>query len=111
MGNTIPAMSAYFSSRLVTPITAPTSDGPEVQPISPDKASRANIAVPPLGKLADATLSTPGQSIPTEMPHRAHPTRETIGQGEKDVIIKETIHKIDDAIMKFKRLSFSLFLP
>ena len=110
-GNTMPAIRAVFRSASAAPITAPTREGPEVHPISPDKARRANIAVPPFGKLADATLSTPGQRIPTEIPQRAHPIRETRGQGEREVIRKDTIHNTEDAIIKLSRLIFSLFLP
>ena len=64
----------------------PTIPGPAEQPISPKKASRANIAVPPRGKLLLAREKVPGHIIPTESPHRAHPIRESTGYGENTVI-------------------------
>ena len=110
-GKSIPERRDVFRSVPLTPITAPTSEGPEVQPMSPDRAKSANIAVPPFGKLADATLRTPGQRIPTEIPQSAHPIRETTGQGEKQVIRNEIMHSTDEAIIKLRRFIFSLFLP
>ena len=64
----------------------PTRPGPREQPISPKKARRANIAVPPRGKDLLAREKVPGHIIPTESPVRAHPIRERTGNGEKTVI-------------------------
>ena len=63
-GKRIPARRDVFRSVPLAPITAPTREGPDVHPMSPERANSANIAVPPFGKLADATLSTPGMILP-----------------------------------------------
>ena len=53
--------------------TKPTIEGPTEHPRSPARANNANINVPPLLITAEALLKEPGQSIPTENPHIAHP--------------------------------------
>ena len=59
----------------------PTKLGPPAHPISPAKAKKANIAVPPVGQVFADRLTTPGHIIPTEKPHNAHPARERSGWG------------------------------
>lgn len=61
--------------------TVPTRVGPDEHPKSPARASKANIAVPPLRREAAALLKVPGHIIPTEAPHKAHPIRLRIGEG------------------------------
>ena len=63
----------------------PASDGPAEQPKSPASASIANNAVPPPRIAAEALLNVPGQSIPTENPQIAHPSREIAGTGIRDI--------------------------
>lgn len=65
--------------------TSPTSVGPLIHPMSPAKAKRANIAVPPAGILLAAILNVPGQRIPTDKPHNAQPIKPTAGNGLKAV--------------------------
>ena len=57
----------------------PTIVGPTAQPISPAKANRANMAVPPPGQVFEARENVPGHIIPTLKPHRLQPSRERIG--------------------------------
>ena len=60
----------------------PTRVGPPEQPKSPNSASRANMAVPPLGRLREATLMVPGHKMPTDRPHRPQPSRASSGLGD-----------------------------
>ena len=46
----------------------PTRAGPAAPPKSPDMASMAKRAVPPLGILGEQMLIVPGHIIPTENP-------------------------------------------
>ena len=57
--------------------TVPTIPLPLMQPMSPPRASRANIAVPPAGLLSAARLNTPGHIIATESPQSAQPISES----------------------------------
>ena len=61
----------------------PTRVGPAEQPRSPPNASRANMAVPPARREAEALLKVPGHMIPTEKPHSPQPARLSAGQGER----------------------------
>lgn len=64
--------------------TNPTVVGPNEQPVSPAKASSANIAVPPFGHFSEARLKVPGHIAPTDNPHIPHPINERIATGERD---------------------------
>ena len=75
IGKIIPAKIPIFRLSSKTPDTIPTKVGPPEQPISPPNASNANMAVPPLGKTADALLKVPGHMIPTESPQTAQAIR------------------------------------
>lgn len=63
----------------------PTRVGPLEQPKSPPRAKRANMAVPPLGNVAEALLKVPGQRIPTESPQRAQLSRPITGLGIREI--------------------------
>lgn len=79
------------SNPVLSPLDAkpdikPTSVGPMEQPTSPNKASKANMAVPPPGHLTAAKLKVPGQRIPTEKPQSPHPKSATNGIGTSAAI-------------------------
>ena len=76
-----PPFLIFSSKRLVA---KPTTVGPKEQPKSPARASIANIAVPPLGKLSEASENEPGHITPTEKPQKAQPAREKAGFPEND---------------------------
>ncbi len=80
-----PASTPIFRSSPNAPDTIPTTVGPPEQPISPPKASRANMAVPPFGSVADALLKVPGHMIPTDSPQTAQAIRESSGIGNRDI--------------------------
>ena len=63
--------------------TQPAVVGPRVQPISPASASNANIFTPPFEMRSVAIQMVPGHIIPTEKPHKAQPTSESRGYGER----------------------------
>ena len=67
-------------------VATPTIVGPNEQPKSPARARKANIAVPPLGKVSEARENAPGHITPTEKPHIAQPNNENAGFPEKDAI-------------------------
>ena len=69
----------------ICPVTKPTSVGPPEQPTSPANARRANMAVPPFFKVADALLKVPGHIMPTDKPQIAQPTSEISGDGDRDI--------------------------
>ena len=79
IGNNI----AINNPTLILPLkpfaTMPTIVGPDAQPKSPASAISAYIAVPAVGITFAAMLKVPGQNIPTENPHRAHPISPKIG--------------------------------
>ena len=54
--------------------SAPTAEGPAVQPRSPARASSANIAVPPFGMRSDANENVPGHMMPTNSPTAPQPS-------------------------------------
>ena len=60
-------------------VTRPTIPGPILPPKSPAMASKANIAVPPIGNSLDEMLIVPGHIIPTENPHTIQPIKPSIG--------------------------------
>ena len=62
----------------------PTRAGPAAPPKSPDMASIAKSAVPPLGILGEQTLMVPGHMIATEKPQRTQPKRPSVGFAESD---------------------------
>ena len=66
--------------------TLPTTVGPIEHPTSPASAKKANIAVEPLFIFEADILNVPGQSIPTDRPHKLHPIRLNIGQGDSEII-------------------------
>ena len=78
-GNTAAKAKPALISEPNASAILPVSDGPDVQPISPAKASIANIAVPPIGIALLARLNVPGHIIPTESPHNAQPARDKRG--------------------------------
>lgn len=62
----------------------PTAAGPIEQPTSPDSASSAKSAVPPVGSAFAPMLRLPGHIIPTERPHKAQPIRLSTAFDESD---------------------------
>lgn len=64
----------------------PVIHGPNAQPKSPNIASIANIAVPPLGKAFADRLKIPGHIVEAESPHKPQPMSDTIGIGTSEVI-------------------------
>ena len=63
----------------------PVRVGPPEQPTSPAKARRANRAVPPFRRAAEALLKVPGHMIPTESPHTEQPMSPTMGDGIREM--------------------------
>ena len=78
-GNATPTASPAASRPPAALAARPTTVGPAVQPRSPARAMRANIAVPPPGSAATAVLQVPGQKMPTEKPHSAQPMSASTG--------------------------------
>ena len=66
--------------------------GPAVQPLSPNKASRAKSAVEPPKWVCAALLKTPGHITLTEKPHNAQAISDINGTSDIDAIIYETKH-------------------
>ena len=64
--------------------SVPTMVGLTVAPRSPARARNANIAVPPLGQVAEEMLSEPGHMMPTARPQRAQPESPSMGEDERD---------------------------
>ena len=67
------------------PEATPTVVGPREQPTSPARASRANMAVPPVRIFALAILKEPGQRMPTDKPQSPQPMSPSIGEEERDM--------------------------
>lgn len=84
-GNTIPAKMPILRLSSNALDIVPTRVGPPEHPRSPPSANSANIAVPPLGRAADALLNVPGHMIPTESPQTAQAARLIRGSGIKDI--------------------------
>ena len=76
IGNTIADSIPFFRSSPKEAEMNPTRVGPLQHPISPPKASRANMAVPPVGMPSDDNEYTPGHIIPTEKPQSPQPIKE-----------------------------------
>ena len=85
IGKIMPAKIPIFRLSPSAPDTIPTNVGPPEQPISPPKANNANMAVPPLGKAADALLKVPGHMIPTDSPQTAQAIRLNSGMGKREI--------------------------
>ena len=83
VGKMIPAKIPNFIFPLAALETMPTKVGPLEHPISPANASKANIAVPPVGSETDALLKGPGHIMPTDRPQMAHPIKLRTGCGER----------------------------
>ena len=66
--------------------TKPTIVGPNIQPISPPNAKRANITFPPLLIDAEAELQDPGHNKATPIPEKAIPIKEIIGFLNKTIV-------------------------
>ena len=64
----------------------PTTVGPAEHPMSPANAINAYMAVPAFGSAMAAVLNVPGQKIPTEKPHSAHPIKPNSGLLDKEAI-------------------------
>ena len=85
IGKIIPAKIPIFKLSSKAPDTIPTSVGPPAQPTSPPNANNANMAVPPLGSVADALLKVPGHMIPTESPQTAQQIRFSNGTENSEI--------------------------
>lgn len=79
-----------FSKQLET---NPENVGPIEHPISPARASKANIAVPPYRIEAAALLKVPGHIMPTDNPQIAQNTRLITGYGAMDIAIYDIMHR------------------
>ena len=80
-GKTIATSIPDFRSSPNASDTMPTKVGPAVHPKSPASASKANIAVPPVGMFFAATLNVPGHISAHEAPQSATPASETPALG------------------------------
>ena len=80
-GKTQPASTPIFKLSFAACVTSQTMPGPTAPPRSPAIARKANIAVPPSGIFLEAILIVPGHMMPTEKPHKLHPTRFKNGSG------------------------------
>ena len=67
-------------------LTTPVSQGPTEQPISPEMASRPNMAVPPKGKRRAVAETVPGHINPTETPHSAQPMSARNGMVDRTAV-------------------------
>lgn len=74
--------------------TSPTRVGPDVQPISPARARKANSVVPPRGSVLDAVENVPGQAIPMAKPHKPHAMRLKTAFGTSVIKRYETVQRI-----------------
>ena len=81
----MPANIPAFKLSFIIPDICPTTVGPTEQPISPPRANKANMVVPPFGREDEAVLNVPGHIIPTERPQAAHAIRLSCGMGSKDM--------------------------
>ena len=89
----------------------PTSDGPSIQPKSPARARKANIAVPPPLRIDADILKVPGHIIPTDKPQSAQPKNPKNAFCEKPIIQYETQHKTELKTINFFRLILCPNLP
>ena len=100
----MPASTPIFKLSPNAPDTIPTSVGPPEHPTSPPNASRANNAVPPFGRAADALLKVPGHMMPTDNPQIAQAIRLICGIGDREIPRYDKIHRILLNIIKRSRL-------
>ena len=91
--------------------TKPTRVGPRVQPMSPPRASRANIAVPPRERTDDAVLNVPGHIMPTANPHTASEAMLTMGRGMTVMPMYEAVARAQLNIINLSREILSPYLP
>ena len=84
-GKTMAAKMPFFRSSEAAADMYPTSVGPPEHPRSPPKASSANRAVPPFFREAEALLKLPGHMIPTERPQTPQPTKDSRGEGAREI--------------------------
>ena len=110
MGKITAAKTPFLIFSFKRLVAKPTTVGPKEQPKSPARASIANIAVPPLGKLSEASENEPGHITPTEKPHKAHPTNDKTGFLRKVAIAYAIIHKVAQNVIYFDKSTFSLIL-
>ena len=85
-----PLAAPQFNNRLEFSAKSeaiPASHGPMEQPTSPNRASMANIAVPPFGKVAEDRDSTPGQNRLTEKPVSAQAASDKIGLDANTAVV------------------------
>ena len=86
MGKIMEQRMPYCKSPPKTEAIKPATEGPEEQPRSPERASRANMVVPPNFTLSVARENVPGQKMPTENPQMMHPIKAITGSGERPMI-------------------------
>ena len=80
----VPASRPALRLLLKTCEIFPTIAGPAAPPKSPDMASIAKSAVPPLGILGEQILIVPGHIIATEKPQNIQPKSPRIGTDERE---------------------------
>ena len=107
--NKIPALIG-LPKRVSFPETTDIREGPRVHPISPVSASIPNTAVEPF-MLSDARESVPGHIIPTEKPHKPHPSSAITGDGESEAIRYEMAHNTEHIIIHVFNGSLSAYIP
>lgn len=91
--------------------TMPARVGPPEHPRSPARASMANKTVPPPFMETAALLKVPGQRMPTEKPHTAHPSRLITGMGTRAMHKYEATQRIVLYFIKRSRFSIWPYLP
>ena len=67
-------------------VASPTMEGPNVPPMSPANARRANNAVPPSGMRADVRLMEPGHMMATARPLTMQPIKAMSGTDASDAV-------------------------
>lgn len=92
-----PAKTPAFRLSSIAPDTRPTIVGPAEQPTSPPRASKANRAVPPFGRAAEALLKVPGHMMTMDRPQTAQEARLRRGNGGNQTI--ELLFLSTDAMM------------
>ena len=85
-GKMTPAKIPIFRFSDAISETNPTKVGPPEHPASPASASRANNAVPPFLREADALLNVPGHMIPTDNPQIEQPISAINGDADSDIV-------------------------
>ena len=86
IGNTDAQRMPFLRSSPNIPDMNPTNHVPQTHPTSPASARIPYMNVPPFGQTLAAMLSVPGQKIPTEKPHSAHPARLRAGNGDREAV-------------------------